>query len=554
MVFNLVVVFSIFLSGIAASDAGPIVSLPYGSFQGFNSGNLTKYLGVPFAQAYVSGRFELPSAPGLFDGVQNATEFGPTCPQQALSVLPVAIPFDANTHLSISENCLSLNVFKPIASNASSKLPVFVWLFGGGFEVGDSNQVDVSPLAERSIERGEPVIIVTPNYRLSAFGFLAGEKVASAGVTNLALRDQIFALQWVQQHIAAFGGDPDPVVLGGVSAGAISTALLLLSNKQNSNTLFHGAFMATGSPFTTPSVTDGQSDYDGLVAANNCTLSEGTLNCLRKVPLDAFWATVYNTANFFSYRSVSFVWGPRVDGDVIVNNPLVSVSRGLYSKVPFLTGDCDDEGNIFSVAPYNVTTSQEFLDYVHTYLLPGASVDQLAQVGRIYPDDTTQGSPFGTGTADQLTPEFKCLAAFQGDFLFMGPRRGILQLRQTRTQTHTWSWCIKRGKNSSVFGAFHASDIVIWFLNTTDTTGADALNETWIAIKYINTLDPNRAAGTSTANSSIFWPKWNTPSSTGPTSLLTFSEPEVVNITTEDFRVDAIQYLNNLLSDEALAK
>ncbi|KAJ7719223.1 Alpha/Beta hydrolase protein [Mycena maculata] len=229
---------------------------------------------------------------------------------------------------------LSINVFKPIASTNGSKLPVFVYLENpnsrslGGFEVGDSSDIDVSPVVERSMETGQPVIVVTPNYRLS----------------------EIFALQWVQQHITAFGGDPDRVVLGGQSSGAISTAHLL-SNKLNSNTLFRGAFMQAGSQLAGRTVADGQSDYDGLVAANNCTGSSDTLDCLRRVPFEAFWATVNNTVNILSYRSLSLIWRPRVDGDVIAIDPLA----------PFMTGDYDDEGTIFSVAPSNTYRGAQFL-------------------------------------------------------------------------------------------------------------------------------------------------------------------------------------------------
>ncbi|KAJ7719241.1 sterol esterase [Mycena maculata] len=443
----------------------PTVSLPYGIFQGLNDGGLTKFLGVPFAQA---GRFETPSTPKVLYGVQNATEFGPACPQQKLSTLSLQV-FTVTIYPSISEDCLSINVFRPIASNSSSKLPVFVaqiHVSRGGFEEGNSRDVDISPVVERSIETGEPVMVVTPNYRVNAFGFLGGQEVTSAG---------IFALQWVQQHIAAFGGDPDRVVIGGQSAGAISVAFLLLNNRQNSNSLFRGAFMQAGSPLTSHPIAEGQSDYDGLVAANNCTGSTDTLNCLRHVPLDAFWGTV-----------------------------------------PFMTGDCDDEG---------------------TYL-PAASTDQMARIGSLYPDDPTQGSPFDTGTANQLTPEYKRIAAFLGDWVFMAPRRFFLEHASRRQDT--WSW---------MFGASHTSATPIWFpASGSDTTAVDAL------VNFINTLDPNQPAASSTANSSIFWPKWNTPSSAGSTSLLTFSDPDVINITTENFRVEAIEYLNNLVLDEALAE
>ncbi|KAJ6588604.1 hypothetical protein B0H19DRAFT_923643, partial [Mycena capillaripes] len=105
------------------------------------------------------------------------------------------------------------------------------------------------------------------------------------------------------KYISAFGGDPDRVVInfvysGGLSAGAISTGVLL-SNKQSSNALFRGAFLVNRSPITLPSIADGQSTYDGLVAANNCSTSSDTLDCLRRVLLDSFMFTVNQTRNLF---------------------------------------------------------------------------------------------------------------------------------------------------------------------------------------------------------------------------------------------------------------
>ncbi|KAJ7609931.1 alpha beta-hydrolase [Roridomyces roridus] len=542
------------LSLLLCASATPIVSLPYGTFQGFNTGNLTAFLGVPFAQA---GRFEVPRAPGILHGVQNATNFGPSCPQQKFSAAVAKIPALGNgavlpnTPVVIGEDCLTLDVYKPATANAKSKLPVLVWVYGGGFDVGNSRATNLNPVVERSISTGFPVLVVAINYRVTAFGFLAGKEVAAAGVTNLGTRDQIFALQWVQKNIAAFGGDPTRVVLGGVSAGAISTAFLLLDNKHASNKLFHGAFMEAGSPATAPSVADGQADFDGLVTANNCSHVHDTLDCLRQVPLASLMATINNTPDLFSFKTLDLVWRPRVDGDVVVQDPLISVQKGLYSKMPFMTGDSDDEGSIFTPALTNLTTDADFLNYVHSNFLPAATKDQIAQVGRLYPADPAQGSPFGTGTADQLTPQSKRLAAFLGDLTFIGPRRSFLEHASSRQ--NTWSWLNKQFKNTSEFGSFHTSDEVIWFLTgpNPDFTALDAL------VNFINTLDPNKHAGRSSSshsaasNSKIFWPKWNEASWMGRTSLLTFSDPNVVNVTAENFRVEAMAFLNLLLFAEA---
>ncbi|KAJ6468622.1 sterol esterase [Mycena vitilis] len=527
---------------VGASAGAPTVSLAYGVFQGAVNGNLSTFLGVPFAKP--AARFSLPEAPTPLHGVQNATVFSLACPQQKESApFPGIPPIDDEG--PASDECLKLNVFVPRSAHPDSKLPVFVWIYGGGFEIGNAPDTEVRPLLERSIATGEPILVVTPNYRLSAWGFLGGKEVADAGISNLGLRDQIFALEWVQEHIAAFGGDPARIVFGGPSAGAMSAAMLLLSNKRfESSALVRGAFLLSGSPITTGSIADGQSHYDNLVAANNCTHAADTLACLRSVPLPAFTRTVDNTTNLFSFSSVQNIWRPRVDGDVIVQNPLVSVASGQFAKIPIMTGDDDDEGTLFSFSNANITTNDEFVSYLHSNFFSKATPAQLAQLAVLYPDDPAQGSPFDTGSANQLTPQFKRLAAFQGDYIFTGARRLFLE-SASKTQD-TWSWLNKRGKSTPLIGAAHASDVGIWFpsANATDFVAPDAL------INFINHLDPNGGRNTS----AVFWPKWNTPSNNGSTSLLTLSDPDEMSVEAENFRVEAIGFLFKLMLNEAESK
>ncbi|KAF7353893.1 Carboxylic ester hydrolase [Mycena venus] len=531
-----------FCAVASALEIVPRISLQYATFQGVNDGNLTKFLGVPFSQPV--SRFEVPKPPIHIPGLLDATNFGPACPQQALDPIPAPFPIGNYT---ISEDCLTLNVFKPAAANLDSKLPVLVWIFGGGFEIGDSSDTDVRPVVERSINIGEPIIVVTPNYRISAFGFLGGAEMNAAGATNLGIRDQIAALEWVRDHISEFGGDASKVVVGGVSSGAISTGILMLSNKLNTNRLFRGAFMQSGSPVSAGSVADSQHFYDDLVAANNCTGLHNTLECLKHVPFDSFMATVNRTANIFSFQSLSTTWHPvGGDGEVIMQDPLISISEGSYSKIPIMMGNSDDEGTVFSFNNKNITTNTEFLGYIQSNFIPKSSLAEVAQIGALYPEDPTRGSPFDTGSANALTPEFKRLAAFQGDLVFLGPRRFFLEHASTRQ--NTWSWLNKRGKTNPLIGAFHGSDVGIWFpQNITETVGVDAL------INFVNTLDPNYSAAAN-RSSAVYWPQWKTRSSSGSTSLLTFSDPLEVNITADDFRFDAIRSLNNLALEAAVAK
>ncbi|KAJ6578140.1 Alpha/Beta hydrolase protein [Mycena capillaripes] len=494
-----------FIASSVADALTPTVALDYGVFHGKADGNLSTFLGVPFSQPAV--RFSLPQTLTLLHGVQNATAFGAACPQQAL-IVPAPIPPQI-VEMPVSEDCLKLNVFAPRSAGPHSNLPVLVWIYGGMW----------LRVVERSITTGEPIIIVTPNYRLSAYGFLGGKEVGDAGISNLGLRDQIFALEWVQEHIAAFGGDPARVVMWVYPP----ERLLLLSNKRFEQTaLFRGAFMVSGSPITSGSLADGQADYNAL---------RQTIARDRRTPWNVSGA-------------LQTIWRPRVDGDVIVEDPLISVSKSLYAKVPIMTGDADDEGALFSLTTRNITTNDEFLGYIHSNFLPKATTTQIAEIGWLYPDDPTQGSPFDTGFANQLTPQFKRLAAFQTDYEFTAARRFFLE-HASRTQS-AWSWLSKRGKSTPILGAAHGSDIPIWFppANSTDFVLTDAL------VNFINNLDPNTSSS-GRNSSALSWPKWNSPSSDGSTSLLTLSDPSVVSVTPEVFRIDAIKFLYGLLLNEA---
>ncbi|KAK7051711.1 carboxylic ester hydrolase [Favolaschia claudopus] len=524
----LLTVFSFFSAGLTAADPS-IVSLPYGTFRGFTvaGSNAIEFRGVPFGH---SERFTIPTPPTPFRGVRNATEYGPACPQQA--VTPFGGVVTPPEYTSISEDCLTLDVLKPRVQSPSVRLPVFVWIHGGGFSVGNSRDDDLHPLFDRSIQTNQPVLVVSINYRLTAFGFLGGNEAAAAGISNLGFRDQIFALRWIKQHISSFGGDPDRVVLGGVSAGSMSTAYLTLHNEYKSNTLFHGAFMA----LHLETQSTGQPDYDELVRKVNCTSSKDTLDCLRRAPFEVILAAINEFPNIGSYQSVNLVWGPHVDGDVVERDAWSSIRRGLYAKIPMMATVCDDEGTLFSLATVNITTNDQFLDYIQTNFLHNASAAEIADMARSYPDDPTQGSPFDTGTANAVGPEYKRTAAFIGDMLVSSPRRFLLEHASARQDV--WGSLNKLGKTENgPLGAFHTSDGPIWFTNTTSLNymGMDAL------LNFVSRLDPN--IGPSSKKPAFIWPKWNSVSKEGKSSLLTFSD-EGVSIGADNFRKEAMDFLN----------
>ncbi|KAF9485003.1 alpha/beta-hydrolase [Pholiota conissans] len=508
-----------------ANITGPIVHLNYGSFQGNTTGTLDKFLGMPFAAPPVGNlRFAPPQAPLSFTGIRQATTFGTPCFQQHLTT-------DNPPISHVSEDCLFINVIKPSNATGRKKLPVLMWIYGGGFEIGDTSFNPGDGVVTRSIALGEPVIYVSANYRASALGFLAGKEVKDAGIGNAGMRDQRFAMEWVQSHIESFGGDPSKVTIWGESAGAISVGLHFVVNNGNPNGLFHAAFMESGSPYHLRDITTFQTQFDQLVADTGCTSALNKITCLRGVPFTNLTAAINLSPDFFGFTSLSLAWQPSVDGEFFC----------LYAKVPFVSGDCDDEGTIFAMANLNITTNAEFLGYMKSNYFPNISDADLTALGEAYPDDVTQGSPFDTGMMNALTPEYKRLAAIQGDLAFQAPRRFFLK-RAMRTQP-VYSFLFKRGKfapNNTV-GAAHQSDIPEFYGtgSSPDFIGTDAL------INFANTHNPNLPKNSKSLLSKFEWPLYASSATHPP--LFTFQDPpQVVNITFDTFRVEAMNLINDI--------
>ncbi|HVG56133.1 MAG TPA: carboxylesterase family protein [Vicinamibacterales bacterium] len=203
------------------TDSGEVVAGP-------TSSGVTAFLGVPYAAPPVGNLRWRPPQPATYRNADwKADQFSPSCIQsQPRSRLPWTEEFMAQG--PISENCLYLNVWTA-AKNASARLPVMVWIYGGGFTEGSSAIAvyDGSPLARKG------VVVVTINYRVGPLGFLAHPELtqesANRSSGNYGLLDQIAALRWVQRNIAGFGGDPAQVTIFGQSAGAISVADLMRS-------------------------------------------------------------------------------------------------------------------------------------------------------------------------------------------------------------------------------------------------------------------------------------------------------------------------------------
>ena len=207
----------------AAPGGGPIVTTTQGKVQGFVVNGVSEFLGIPYARPPIGNlRWRPPVAHPSWGGVKQATAFGPICAQITL-LGAYAGPANNN------EDCLYLNVWTPLAQ-AGQNLPVIFWIHGGGNVDGETPGYDGSKLAAQG-----HTVVVSMEYRMNLFGWLALPSLDSEGhpFGNYGTLDQQFALQWVHNNIANFGGNPNNVTVGGQSAGAQDTSVALVSPLYN---------------------------------------------------------------------------------------------------------------------------------------------------------------------------------------------------------------------------------------------------------------------------------------------------------------------------------
>ncbi len=226
-------------AGVAATTAVRVVS---GELQGLVDDGVISYKGIPFAAPPVGDlRWRPPQPAARWTGVRQATEFGADCMQGRFGPPPAP---GAPPARAPSEDCLHLNVWRPASAAPGAKLPVMVWIYGGGFVFGSSAMPSTS--GTQFAKQG--VVLVAGNYRVGRFGFFAFPALSRERPDelkgNYAYMDQIAALQWVQRNIAAFGGDPNNVTIFGFSAGGVSVHSLLASPMARG--LFHKAIAESG--------------------------------------------------------------------------------------------------------------------------------------------------------------------------------------------------------------------------------------------------------------------------------------------------------------------
>ncbi|KAF9554322.1 alpha/beta-hydrolase [Agrocybe pediades] len=280
------------------------------------------------------------------------------------------------------EDCLFLNVHVPSSPPKNgSLLPVIVYIHGGGYDAGN---VSLYPVHDFVRAAGFGVVAVNMQYRLGVFGFLAGQKVKDGGALNAGLLDQNFALQWVQKHISAFGGDPRKVTIWGQSAGGGAVLQHVVAHKGNTEpplfrvAMMNSPFLPLQHAFNDPVP---EALYDEVVSQAGCSHSRDTLACLRSVPATTLLQidSAIGQASFLG----TYAFVPVVDGSFIAERPSKTLRRGSVNGEAVLVTSNTDEGVLF--VPPNVIEANQFTlaEYV-TQLLPRLNPEQVEDVVNKY--------------------------------------------------------------------------------------------------------------------------------------------------------------------------
>ncbi|WPG98872.1 putative secreted lipase [Acrodontium crateriforme] len=437
----------------------PAVTIPNGTVIGSTFGNVDSFLGIPYAQPPVGDlRLRRPLPLQNRFGTLHATTVPRSCPQfvtavntssfgQQVSDAIGATKFFADVG-NQGEDCLTLNIQRPSAGKIlpSQKLPVLFWIYGGGFEFGSTSMYDASSIIQRSIDLDQPIIYVSINYRVNAFGFLPGADLASEGATNLGLRDQRLAMQWVAENIEAWGGDPDKVTIWGESAGSMSVFDHLIINggdhTYKGRPLFRAAIMDSGSLVGTHNVSSppAQHIYDTVLSNAGCSgpTSEARLACLRTKDYPTLLNAARSVPALISPKSLALSYPPRQDlwDDFYAIDPDVALNEGRFANVPVIMGNQEDEGTVFALPLTQLRTNDDMISFFSSFFpaIPSSKLEPSADITALlatYPDQPLlgqpDGSPFRTGGLNNVYPQFKRAAALVGDVMLTLSRRYVLE-------------------------------------------------------------------------------------------------------------------------------
>ncbi|KAJ2916227.1 hypothetical protein MD484_g4190, partial [Candolleomyces efflorescens] len=425
---------------------------------------------------------------------------------------------------------------------SNSAKPQLLWTYGGAFIIGSSNIYNASELVQRSIDRKTPIIYVNFNYRLGPLGFPQGQEAHDRRSLNLALEDQIAALEWVQANIQSFGGDKNKVTIFGESAGAMMTGALYLTPKIER--LARGAILESGSSNGPSALSPAanelgwQSFVSKVPSCASVATSGKSFECLQKATTEEISAAVLGGSTEFP----GVAWGPTLDtGRNSLYPDLASrlYAKGRFARIPFIAGTNRDEGTLFA-SQQPLTDADIKAMVAGPNVTAGSVLDSVAnKVLELYPADPAVGSPYGTG--DELfglPASYKRHASLMGDTIFDAPRRMWSQAA-AKFGVKSYGYHFTDPQGFPAAGVPHAAEIAYVYGQVPPTAGAASQNLSIVMMDYwisfTVSLGPNDGKGVERPN----WPQYKDTN-----QVLLQLEGENTKVVKDDFREEAIGFLN----------
>lgn len=463
-------------SGSTSSGETMLVRIATGEVRGDVADGAVRFLKIPYAEPPVGElRWKAPVPAVPWDGERHEEEFALGCPQGASQQAPQ----------SEAEDCLYLNVWRP--AEAVENAPVMVWIHGGGFRTGSA--ADNVPLTTtlwydgRVFAEHHGIVVVTINYRLGSLGFFAHPALADEGspVGNQGLFDQQLALEWVQDNIEAFGGDPGNVTIFGESAGSAAVCMHLAS--PGSRGLFHRAVSESGGCASrgTTDRAELNAQLDEWVASVGCDGTDDVLACLRAKPVSEV-VDLAMTSRTEGTMSAPNPFNVVVDGEGgFLPEPAGALfDRGEIAQVPYILGSNTEEGQLYLALATGPANEEEYLaELVAAY---GEFADRVAEM---YPASRFDGS------------YKRALSRVRGDAgLVCGTHDSARRAAAAGLDVYMYNFNIPWSIARDLLGPTHASEIShvfgLPYMETPENEEVGvAMNAYWA--RFAATGDPNGA-------------------------------------------------------------
>ncbi|MBL9022845.1 MAG: carboxylesterase family protein [Myxococcales bacterium] len=476
-------------SGGGGADAAPLSLLTdSGPIEGALLGRSRVFLGIPYAAPPVGPlRWRAPAPLTPWQEPRKTIARGPTCAQ--------ASPLDGAFAIGSSEDCLTLNVWTPERPD-TEPLPVFVWIHGGGYILGSGGD---SAYDGQVFSEATRSVVVTINYRLGPFGFLAlpeldAEDASHPTSGNYGLEDQRAALAWVKANAAVFGGDPSRVTIFGESAGGASVCQHLVS--PGSKGLFARAIIESGPCNLVKEQAKAFAQGAEMATALACSGTE-LLSCLRSKSTEEVITAL--PAQSFGLGMASTTWAPTIDGLTLPDKPLAMLEQGSFERMPTILGANSDEGTLFFQLAGSMVNDEAAFRMLAEQLVPGEGAEIVSR----YP-----ASEYGSVEA--------AAAAAVSDAGFVCPTRRAARALAAGGAS-TWQYHYQYGPPSlfGELGAFHSAEIKFVLGNPGPLLPLPLTDEEIAFSRSIQTYwsalgsagDPNSTGG-------VVWPRYDLASDT----------------------------------------